>query len=185
MIGDNFGYKYISSDVPNEKIDYSYSEYRGEDFIYSYKTSREYIIEKNTKYSCPKSVDSKTNSSTELQLIFWINCLVNNHDVNFKKINLLLKRFEVTKKIFNEYDKNYRPIDKTTFKEFRLYILFSYTLVLTYKKTKNMQYLNSLLKVNDINISIYKNLTKIDIELLKYCLQKELNFVTHLKAKLS
>lgn len=182
MIGDKFTYKYNSIGVPKEKINYSYSKYGGEDFVDSYKKSRESIS--LNSITCESSLFiPKTGSFTESLFIKWIDCL-NNNELNYEELNLLLKRFEVTKKIYNEYDENFRPINNKVFEELHLYVLFSHILVLAYDKTKKLQYLNSLLKVNDINISVFKDLVGSEIGHLKYCIQKELDFVFELRSKL-
>ena len=60
--------------------------------------------------------------------------------------------------MFNKYDKNFRPIDKQDFFNKTLYIMFGYLLVLAFEKTNKLQYLNSLLKLNDILCSLINSL---------------------------
>jgi len=184
MIGGEMRYIYINTNCPDEKLDYSYSTFGGEDFMDSWKEIRESFIS-STDISVPNNIVSTSNSPTEILFINWIDNLLNLNDLNIEALNLLLKRFEVTKKIYSTYDENFRPTDKKAFKEFYLYTLFAYVLALVYEKTGKLQYLNALLKVNDINIGISIESKIENNRLLEYCLLKELEFIAKLRIKLS
>jgi len=73
-------------------------------------------------------------------------------------IDFLVQRFEVTKKIHENYhskELRYGSGDNTIV---RLYWLFSLLLSLFYAETKNIKYLNTLLKVNDLLCSLNHSL---------------------------
>ena len=70
----------------------------------------------------------------------------------------MIKRFEVTKKIYESYDDNFRPHDKAKYQNPNLYVLFAEILILAYRKYSKLQYLNALLKVNDINVGLIESL---------------------------
>lgn len=183
MTGESKIYKYTSLTAPSEKINYSYSVYEGEHFLNLWKENRVSVINE-----CPEFTAIRLNNSdSETEQLFndWIKRNnFGNQEIN-QKLNTLIKRFEVTKKIYNSYDSNLRAIDKLDFNDLRLYILFSYILILASKKRKKAQYLNALLKVNDILSSQYKTLDKDNQTLLGYCLSKEIEFIQQLKSKLS
>lgn len=183
MIGESKKYKYINPIAPTEKINYSYSKYEGDHFLNLWKDNRESIIKKCHQFSTVKLV----NSDSEVEQLFneWIK--VNNFD-NPKiseKLNTLIKRFEVTKKIYSLYDANFRALDKSKFNDLRLYILFSYILIQASRLREKPQYLNALLKVNDILASQFINLSDCNQTLLGYCLSKEIELIQQLKSKLS
>jgi hypothetical protein len=183
MTGDSVNYKYINSNSPEEKINYSYSKYGGEAFLSAYRESREGIISQ-------VNIDNKILlthigfGETEKLFIDWISKLKDNSGIELERLNLLLKRFEVTKKIYENYDIDFRPTNKSEFKNYRLYILYAYVLSASYSKYNKVQYLNSLLKVNDINISIWTYLDTETKKLLAICLQTELDFINNLNKKL-
>ena len=64
-------------------------------------------------------------------------------------LSKLVKSFEIKKKIFTEYDfnKNTFSID---YKNLRNYILFSLLCGKEFKNSRNLKYLNTALKLNDI-----------------------------------
>ena len=154
MIGEN-KYKYIDGNVPKVKINYSYSKYLGLDFIEFWKFSREeYLKDFNLErlralIGESISVDNSKDFVLSKNLFSsWI------YNIDPKEImvdvNLLVKRFEVTKKIYDDYNVLMRPSNKDNYLNFENYCLFGITLGLLFSKTKNYQYLNALLKLNDI-----------------------------------
>ncbi len=70
----------------------------------------------------------------------------------------LVQRFEVSKKICERYKPGFKKGDGTS-ECFILYALFAMNLSIYYYKTKNLKYLNTLLKLNDTLISVIDKLT--------------------------
>ncbi|PWH87008.1 hypothetical protein [Brumimicrobium oceani] len=180
MKENNMHYKYLSYSSPKEKIDYSYSEFKGELFMDAWKNSR--ALSKVEKEQQNITFSYSEEENTKALLTNWLVEFQNSEFKDFQKLKLLLKRFEVTRKIYETYDENFRPLNKNTkFTENTLYLLFSFVLVNAYKETKKLYYLNSLLKVNDILISNEKDLTENDISLLNLCVAEELRFIDNLR----
>ena len=65
----------------------------------------------------------------------------------------LIQRFEVTKKLKEYYMPGFRQSEGSS-KEIRLYQLFSIILAFAHYQTENLQYLSTLLKVNDLMLSL-------------------------------
>jgi hypothetical protein len=158
MIGEN-KYKYIDSNAPNIKINYSYSKYLGLQFLDYWKTSRKENLKEFDKANLDiliKKVDSRFvlegfNSSGEIFSKWLKNMDLLNLDF-LKDVNLLIKRFEVTRKIFNEYNDLMRPNNKKNYLYINNYSLFGIVLGLLFSETKKYQYLNAHVKLNDILI---------------------------------
>lgn len=68
-------------------------------------------------------------------------------------LDRLVKRFEVTKKIYDSYQAGFRKGNGEN-TSVRLYWLFALALCLFYVHTHELKYLNSLLKVNDLLCSL-------------------------------
>ena len=156
MIGEN-NYKYIDSNAPNIKINYSYSKYLGLQFIDYWKISRKENLKEFNKENLDvliKKEDSKVlldcfTSSKEL-FSKWLN-KIDLLSLDFiKDVNLLVKRFEVTRKIYNEYNDLMRPNNKKDYLHIDNYCLFGIVLGLLFSYTKKYQYLNAHIKLNDI-----------------------------------
>ncbi|GHE68551.1 hypothetical protein [Roseivirga thermotolerans] len=172
-------YKYLSTQVPRVKIDYSYSVFEGERFLDAWFTSRQ-VVQGNNDSVCYK-LNRITGSSTEGLFLEWIGIKNNKGELNKEKLNLLVKRFEVTKKIYSSYDENFRPKDKSLYNEYRLYQLFSLVLCKEYADSNRLPLLNALLKLNDIVLSVYEIGEELDVELLRETLAQEVRFVLELR----
>lgn len=155
MTGDKITYKYISKDAPKEKIDYSYSGYFGLDFIASWLESRNNFLNNEEKLKVKFSTEFENldwNSSyisSKKIFNYWLVCLEEGKEID-SLIYLLIKRFEVTRKVYNEYSVLMRPEDTTNFADFEGYALFGILLGRLFNKTKFYPFLNALLKLNDI-----------------------------------
>lgn len=190
MIGEN-KYKYINGDAPNVKINYSYSKYLGLEFIDYWKTSRiEKLKEfdKDYLYIIIKNIDSRALqegfiSSKEL-FSKWIKRIdLSNLDF-IKDVNLLVKRFEVTRKIYNEYNDLMRPNNKKDYLQIDNYSLYGIVLGLLFFETKKYQYLNAHIKLNDVLIGWEADyLNKASLTLRAYSLDLEYNNVIQILNK--
>lgn len=155
-------YQYLKGDVLNDRISYFYSKYDGYKFLEAWEHSRNSclgILPKVDSFRIQRLTRQNHHNLSESESLLdnWISDMRNN-TFNYVRFDLLLKRFEVTKRLFNKYDKNFRPIDKQDFFNKTLYIMFGYLLVLAFEKTNKLQYLNSLLKLNDILCSLINSL---------------------------
>jgi len=100
-------------------------------------------------------------------------------------LKLLIQRFEVGKRIYDEYDKNLRPIPNSADKYCspQLYIGFAELLSLAYSNTKELVYLNSLLKVMDILVSISSELDAVHKNSLSRIIAEESTYISELEHK--
>jgi len=68
-------------------------------------------------------------------------------------LNRLVQRFEVTKKLGKYYLPGFRK-SEGGYEDIRLYQVFSIVLAFAYSQSKRLQYLSTLLKVNDLLLSL-------------------------------
>ncbi len=99
----------------------------------------------------------KNSISTEKLLESLLVCQFKNNKEIQKWVDSLVQRFEVTKKIYEIYPEGLRN-GKGRSDQVRLYWLFSLLLTLLYSKDKNIKYLSTLLKINDLLCSLSDNL---------------------------
>lgn len=181
-------YSYINENAIEKKINYSYSNFQGKPFLNEWKNVRQQfqkIVSGGFDFHEELiKVKALLSQPTEQMLHEWCNS-INNGELDTNKLNLLVKRFEVTKKIYGEYDQQLRPVDKTNFMKIVPYILFSTVLVLSYETSKKLQYLNTLLKVNDILCSVYGLMEEYQRNFLAWLIGKEIIFVEDLYNKLN
>ena len=99
------------------------------------------------------SADSRINSQDLLESL--LNSQINKEDENLIKfwLDLLVQRFEVTKKLYESYLINFRKGEGESNIVY-LYEVFALSLMLFYNTTKNLKYLSTLLKVTDLLCSL-------------------------------
>ena len=97
----------------------------------------------NSEQLLQSLIESQLNKGDEFLIKFWLD--------------LLVQRFEVTKKIYENYPVNFRK-GKGKNDIIHLYCLFSLSLTLFYCNTKSIKYLSTLLKVTDLLCSLGKDL---------------------------
>jgi hypothetical protein len=113
-------------------------------------------------------------------------CIIANHlNLGFNEESLLknwtdffVQRFEVTKKIFESYHSKEFRVGKGKNDSARLYGLLALLLTLNFSITRNLKYLSTLLKLNDLLCSLDDTqLDDIPSEGLTFIMSKELEFI--------
>ena len=129
-------------------------------------------------------IDSSKFSTQKLFESIFLILLRDKDDIDITKIvNDFIKKFEIKKRIFSYYNKEIQEASND-YKTLSNYILLASICVLKYKKTKNLKYINVLLKLNDticsqINI-ISENNTSF---LCFFALKSELDYILDLIKK--
>lgn len=168
-------YSYCNKDLLKYPEKYQMSIYGGIEFLDAYSNSRHnalerlnvnsgsferFVIENFAANETP-SDSIHTDEFLSLTLIEKINKNINKQNESI--LEVFLKKFEVKKKIFTEYDKQCK--EKTDdYLNLGNYILLSANFIATYKQTANLKYLNTCLKLNDLVVS---NLPRVHDERLR------------------
>ena len=175
-------YKYTKKNLIEEPEKYFYTPFLGQKFLDSYIKSRTSFL-KNIKIENQdlRTWLEKLNIQNNIEEIT-TDYVLSNYLKTHKKddfINVLFKKFEVSKKIYCSYDiKSFRPIKKNS--NILYYILFGLVLVKLYEESRFLGYLNSLLKITDIIISQdIGQVLKYSVA-LKIIITKELEFIKQL-----
>ncbi len=111
---------------------------------------------------------SSYNLNTEINSENLITSILNEivHENSSESIkywmDLLIQRFEVTKKIYQTYPKNFSR-GEGSYDSINTYWIFALSLALYFSKSHNIKYLNTLLKVVDLLCSLSNQDIKKDI----------------------
>ena len=98
-------------------------------------------------------------------------------------LNKIIKKFEIKKKIFESYNLEFKE-NTTKYLNLKNYILLSIICLFKYEKTKNLKFLNTSLKLNDLISSQRKKLIILeDILLYSFIIKKELEVIEILMNK--
>jgi hypothetical protein len=180
---------------------YQMSEYFGMPFMNEYVKSRKKIIEqikiknKNILNQFLHNFNFDENNFLEItekkffktEKILWFiynNIFENKVDLEcIKFVNKFVKKFEITKKIFDFYEHDFTTMSKN-FRMLRNYLVLSLICIKLYDKKMNLKYFNVSLKINDILCSNFKNITdELDLKLLDEILKSELTCINNLMKK--
>lgn len=160
-------YKYITEDNLENKQDYMYSEFCGKDFLNAYKRSRlSYISETNNE-------NIVHNTRSELESIR--ESLKKRENINVRQLlDQYVKRFEVSKRLFTEYNESWKPTDQASYEQFDLYILLSECCIKFYTLSNCAKYFSCALKIDDTLLSIANRMTVSECVGLREILRCEL-----------
>jgi hypothetical protein len=184
-------YPYSDGDKISEPNTYFYTEYIGLDFFDYFDESRNNILSLDNKSIKPVISNKRSNSlkANTLNTIDYLNelfsLLIDKRGVDtYKKVDFLLKKFEISKKIYNVYDLEWRPTNQSNAFSFKLYIGFALILDTSYKNTRKLNYLNALLKIIDSLVSVYEDLDILEKRNLTWLILEETKHINELKNKL-
>jgi adenylylsulfate kinase-like enzyme len=192
-------YSYTRRNLLHYPEKYQYSDFQGKDFFnkyrddrakcISYLTTRINMINEDQNLIKEPVINKKYYEKNNLLLkeflSFILSCDVSNLKEDKSILLTIIKRFEVSKKLYKTYSKvNIRKSSKE-YKDILNYSLFSLVLQKFHNKTKvkeeKMIYLNSILKVNDILSSIRKDIVlQIDIKYTIRSMKGELELTKNL-----
>ena len=164
--------------IHNKKINNLYY-YKVVEFIYLQKTNYKFsnklsniisdykikvnINKTSKKISAYNFLNLKKNTiiNTNDLLDFLIINAVNktNSIIVINYLEKLIKKFEVSKKLYCTYSKSFKKIDNQ-FKSIDIYKKLSLLLIITYIQDSNNRYLSTLLKINDLISSTKLSLEK-------------------------
>lgn len=153
----NMSYKYITENNLENRQNYMYSEYKGTDFLQEYKESREQLM----IVAGSDSVEEAAHiTNKELADLFGKLQTEDEIELDDKKcMDAYTKTFEVRKRLYSEYNSEWKPVKNASREIYDNYILLAECLILMYEKSKCTKYISCLLKLDDTMISIKDKLT--------------------------
>jgi hypothetical protein len=190
-------YKYTKNNLLKIPEKYQMSTFENLDFLAGYKKSRQSIleiIENNNEILDFQDILKKTSIcennnfkniqkffiDTDKLLKFLYVDVLNDYNNDNISLDILIKKFEIKKKIFESYDLEFKENTKK-FINLKNYILLSLICLLKYEKTNNLKFLNVSLKLNDTICSQVKTLVILeDILIFNFVIKKELQIIFNL-----
>ena len=187
-------YQYTKNNLLKFPEKYQMSTFENLDFLVSYKKSRQSILEiirNNDEILDFKDVLNKTSIlknnnfkniqksfiETDKLLQFLYVDILNNQNNDNISLDILIKKFEIKKKIFESYDLEFKENTKK-FINLKNYVLLSLICLLKFEKTNNLKFLNVSLKLNDTICSQVKTLVILeDILIFNFVIKKELQII--------
>ncbi|MBI4665276.1 MAG: hypothetical protein HY751_02570 [Nitrospinae bacterium] len=141
-------YIYSTGGMPETKMQYSYSPFLGIGFLHDWFKDRDNALEYLGGVSpgqSPSAGDIFGGIKKGLG-----SSSIKEAEAAREKLATLVKRFEVTKRIYSAYNGELRPVDTQDFMGLGNYASFAETLIAAHEITGSLVYLNALLKCVDI-----------------------------------
>lgn len=169
---------------------YFYSPYAGRQFLSAWRASRsklrESVVLKDIENDSVEVVNLVDGNINATRLFSYIESAYSQelYEQVTSHLKILVKRFEATKRIYDEYDCELRAVSKTSYHNLELYLRFSEILVIAYYIEKELPYLNALLKIIDTLSSVSGELTHSERQRLSEVVKKEETFIKELMEKI-
>jgi len=186
-------YLYTDGDKIISPNTYFYAEYNGHEFLNSYFENRKMIIDKTedaVEPSFSENVIERNESFIQTSSFLgkiYTSLQSENHSSStdiFSDIDLILKKFEVSKRIYDFYLPEFKKSDDSDFKNLNNYLQLASILSRSYEIKNKLNYLNGMLKVNDTLISVFYELSGLEKKNLAWLIRMELDHVNKLASKL-
>jgi len=194
-------YSYANTDLLEFPQKYQMTPFEGREFLSSYEKNRQKILD---KIKNNQTVNSLSHTLKLLQKQFLIDIksdqkiFVTSNQLSSillrlqhqketqqetKFIMALLKKFEIKKRIFSEYDHELKE-NSTDFKILTNYILLAAICAKKFQDNSNPKFLNVLLKLNDTICSQIDSINDVNnLSLIYYIINLELEYVRDLIRK--
>ena len=194
-------YSYTNTDLFEFPQKYQMTPFEGREFLSSYEKTRQKILDKIKNNQTVNSlshtlkllqkqflIDIKSDqkifvTSNQLSSIFLRLQHQKETQQETKFIMALLKKFEIKKRIFSEYDHELKE-NSTDFKILTNYILLAAICAKKFQDNSNPKFLNVLLKLNDTICSQIDSINDVNnLSLIYYIINLELEYVRDLIRK--
>ena len=194
-------YSYTNTDLLEFPQKYQMTPFEGREFLSSYEKNRQKILD---KIKNNQTVNSLSHTLKLLQKQFLIDIksdqkiFVTGNQLSSillrlqhqketqqetKFIMALLKKFEIKKRIFSEYDHELKE-NSTDFKILTNYILLAAICAKKFQDNSNPKFLNTLLKLNDTICSQIDSINDVNnLSLIYYIINLELEYIRDLIRK--
>lgn len=163
----NVAYNYLSESPFDVRIRYNYAPNHGQGFLDAWQHQRQSIAKqlpnpvKHTIMDAPPLSGLKLRVQTK-QLLNALLAHVSSESVpsslTQEWLKILVRKFETTGRLHEEYSEQFLAIDKTRCRNINLYVTFCEILIAAQRNTPKLFYFNALLKGLDILCSLHHEL---------------------------
>lgn len=184
-------YLYASGDLLAQPNTYFYTAFQGVEFISAWESSR---AECSAECFSVEVVDGKSDNqdvsgdgSSTGQFLNRLIALFDMADLppeEWRNIDALLRNFEAKKRIYEDYYPGFTSKDRTDYLQLGLYVRFAEVMVLSYRSSQKLPYLNALIKCLDVLCALRTSLSNAEKTRLRGLIAAEGDFVNQLSRQL-
>ena len=175
-------YPYATRAILSNPKRYSRSPYNGLDFLSAWKADRGAAKDSLPPPETPpppsgsnqQSVNDFIKTRRLLEDLFaTVTFAPEPPDEAFEKIDALVKKFEVTKRVHEAYTANFLAIDKEAHRDLSLYLQLAEVVEAAHSRTGALPYLNVLLKIMDTLCALHTKLSDSEQSRLAWLIDRE------------
>ena len=178
-------YPYTDKRLLEQPNTYFYTTFRGEEFIDGWQENRLAVYTSDEESKKPtQCIEQKIRlDEIDTQLLL-LNLINDGQEDKDYWIARLVKKFEVSKRLFSHYQRipPHKPALSAIYDELDLYLLFGELLVKLTEENYKIQWVNTLLKVMDTLVSQQYKLTARQLGGLNWLLSMEKNIIHNVKS---
>ena len=159
-MSESADYPYAAGDLLTNRHTYQYTPYMGLPLLRGWRKNRAAAkAECGSPVQPPAAVDDGVTGPPyrPAEILEHLLAAVSVGDVRVPPVReslaMWVKKFEVSKRLYEAYDADLKPIDRETFRNLAVYLRFAETVESAYRTSGELPYLNVLLKVMDTLIA--------------------------------
>lgn len=177
-------YEYAQGDLLEKPHNYQYSAYKGMAFIHAWQESRDQVLPSLGSPAPPPEpfLEQENRFSVHYFLENLMDEMLQGQSVK-SNLDIWTKKFEVSKRLFAEYNEQYKPVDKSKFHDMAAYVRYAEVMEKAYRGTAKLPYLNVFLKAMDTLIACKDRLDAQQKARLAWLVERERNYVLALTQK--
>lgn len=174
-------YPYASRDVLETRNVYSYSPYHGAPFLGAWAESRAAATKAHSVG--PSNLSEVDTPTLRLVKNLRPRLSVAPRDGDaWEMLDRLVQRFEVTKRVHDDYREDWRAVDRSSFRAMPAYLELSEAFLDAFRLTGQLTYLNVLLKALDTLSGLFGDLSRKLQSRVEYLIEHEAICVAKLTA---
>lgn len=145
------GYPYATGDLLERRNTYFYTPFGGRDFLQAWRHQRAaFLVASDESQRVAEATDDSAPIVRSLQRLKEALRLAAFSADSRLQLDRVLQRFEVSKRLHDDYTEFWRPLDSTRYHGLERYLLLAEVLGRAALLTHDLRYLNGLLKCVDI-----------------------------------
>ncbi|MEM6637404.1 MAG: formyltransferase family protein [Pseudomonadota bacterium] len=181
---DQVEYPYADGDLLVERNTYFYSKYYGAPFIDAWQAQRRRArLAGSGGDTRSQYVEGDSPTGQLIKEIRASFDTSNSKQCDFFRLDRLLQRFEVTKRVHDAYGSDWRAQDRDAYGSLNLYLSLAELFSAAYERSGRLTYLNGLLKICDTLTSLVSRLTTDQRARLEKLLSDEAELVECLRSR--
>jgi hypothetical protein len=138
-------YSYALGRLLDDRNTYAYPDVENPDFLDSWRRERALTLERLSG----RIIGRDGPIADVGPAVGLFDAVATCPENNLNGFDRIVHRFELTKRVWPEYDSDGKPIAAADFRNIDLYVFFARALVAAAQRTGSLVYLNALLKVVD------------------------------------